>query len=70
MDETNEAVGVLVSGQRMVLRIEEVAEILGVSRSLVYMLVGRGDMPSIQIGRCRRVPVDELRVWLRRQSSR
>ena len=49
------------------LRIQEVAGILAVSRSKVYELIRSGDLPSIMIGGSRRVPVAMLREWLRRQ---
>lgn len=49
--------------RRLTLSIDEVAEILGISRGLVYGLVARGELPSIRFGRRILVPkkaVDEL----------
>lgn len=37
------------------LRVEEAAAFLGVSRGLVYEMVKRGDLPSIKLGRLTRV---------------
>ena len=34
----------------------QVAEVLMISRSSVYDLVGQGVIPSVKIGRCRRIP--------------
>jgi excisionase family DNA binding protein len=51
------------------LRIPEVAMILGVSRSKVYELISSGDLPSITIGGCRRVPVAMLREWLQQKGA-
>ena len=34
----------------------QVAEVLMISRSGVYDLIGQGIIPSVKIGRCRRVP--------------
>ena len=34
----------------------QVAEVLMISRSTVYDLVGSGVIPSVKIGRCRRIP--------------
>jgi excisionase family DNA binding protein len=53
----------------VLLRIPEVAMILGISRSKVYELISSGDLPSITIGGCRRVPVAMLREWLQRQGA-
>lgn len=34
----------------------QVAEVLMISRSTVYDLIGQGIIPSVKIGRCRRIP--------------
>lgn len=34
----------------------QVAEVLMISRSTVYDLIGQGVIPSVRIGRCRRIP--------------
>lgn len=36
--------------------IPEVAAFLGISRSLVYRLINGGDLPTVRLGRSRRVP--------------
>ena len=46
--------------ERIVYTVEEVAERLGVGRTLVYALVRSGDIESISIGRLRRIPCDAL----------
>lgn len=46
--------------ERIVYTVEEAAERLGVGRTLVYALVRRGDIESINIGRLRRIPCDAL----------
>ncbi len=51
------------------LRIPEVARILAISRSMVYELIRRGELPSITIGGSRRVPAVRLREWLERQGA-
>ena len=38
------------------LTVEEVAQILKIGRTLVYGLMDNGELPSINIGRCRRIP--------------
>lgn len=37
-------------------RISETARFLGISRSMVYQLIRVGDLPTVRIGRTRRIP--------------
>ena len=37
--------------QRLTISVEEAGRLLGISRGLAYMLVNRGDIPSIRRGR-------------------
>jgi excisionase family DNA binding protein len=49
--------------EKLLLRPEEVAEIIGVGRTKVYELMGSGLLRSVKIGGSRRVPrvaVDEF----------
>ena len=41
-------------------RVSETARFLGVRRSHVYRLIQEGILPSVKIGKSRRVPVREL----------
>lgn len=45
---------------RIVLTVEQAAEALGIGRTLMYELVGTGQVESVLIGRLRRVPADSL----------
>ena len=38
-------------------RISDTARFLGVSRSLVYRLINSGVLPTVRIGRSRRIPI-------------
>jgi excisionase family DNA binding protein len=42
------------------LRVEEAALYLGISRGLVYAMAARGDLPSIRLGRLLRIRRDGL----------
>ena len=42
--------------ESIMLRASEVADLLGISRSEVYRLMDRGTIPSVRLGRSRRVP--------------
>jgi excisionase family DNA binding protein len=50
---------------RMLLRVEELADELRVSRAQAYRLIARGDIPSFAIGRSRRVLRTDLERWVR-----
>ena len=50
--------------ERMLLRIPEVADRLTLSRSKVYELIRSGDLPSVQIGRVRRVRLHDLESFV------
>lgn len=49
---------------RLLYTIEEAADALGISRAHMYLLLGRGELPSIQIGRSRRIPVAALQSFI------
>jgi excisionase family DNA binding protein len=51
---------------RLLLKVEEAAERLGIGRSTMYALVLSGDVESVTIGRLRRVPADALPAYLAR----
>jgi len=42
-------------------RISETARFLGVSRSLIYQLINAGVLPTVRIGRSRRIPIKAVR---------
>ncbi len=52
---------------RLMLRPVEAADAIGVSRSKVYELIAAGQIPSVKLAGCVRVPVDALKHWIERQ---
>ena len=48
----------------------EAARFLCVSRGTLYDLLGSGQLPSVHIGRSRRVPMGELRRFVRERMVR
>ena len=46
--------------EKLLLKPEEAAEILSIGRSKVYALMGTGELASVRIGACRRVPAEAL----------
>lgn len=49
---------------RALLRVEEAAEMLGISRARAYELAASGVIPSVHIGRLRRIPLRQLERWI------
>mgnify|MGYP001771049981 CR=1 FL=1 len=47
------------------LRPEEAAQFLKISRATLYVLMERGQIPSVRIGRARRIPSEVLKKWLK-----
>ena len=54
---------------RLLLRIEEAAQRLGIGRSLMYRLVMSGAVESVHVGRLRRVPAECLAEHVARLRS-
>jgi excisionase family DNA binding protein len=54
---------------RLLLRLPEVAALLGIGRSTVYELVQRGDLPTVHVGRALRIPSAALRDWVEQQTT-
>jgi excisionase family DNA binding protein len=54
--------------QRLLLRIPEVAEALGLGRTKVYELIADGVLPTIRVGRAVRVSVTALQKWVEEQN--
>ncbi len=48
------------------LTVDQVAEVLQISRWTVYRLIWANNLRSVQIGRCRRVPREALDAYLAR----
>lgn len=51
----------------LLVRVEEAARILSLSRSTIYEMMDAGELPSIRRGTARRIPVAALREWINRQ---
>lgn len=54
--------------ERLLLHVQQAAELLQISRSQVYAMIARGDLPSIRIGRAVRIPSDALAAWVASQT--
>jgi len=50
--------------ERLLLRVPETGEALGLSRAKVYELINRGDLKAVHIDGSVRVPMDEVRRFV------
>ncbi len=50
--------------QRLLLRIPEAAETLGIGRTKIYELIAMGELPTIRVGRAVRISVSTLQKWV------
>jgi excisionase family DNA binding protein len=57
-----------VSQIQKLLKVEEVADILGVSRFKVYLLL-RSGLPSVKIDGARRFQPERIQAWIEQQSD-
>ncbi len=53
---------------KTLLDVESAAAYLSIKRSLMYILI-RNEIPSIKIGRCRRISVAALDEFVRRRTQ-
>jgi excisionase family DNA binding protein len=53
---------------RLTMSVEEAGEMLGISRSLTYELVRRGELPCLRLGRRLVVPIRALEAMVDRAS--
>ena len=53
-----------VAGQRLLLTVEEAADCLGIGRTSMFDLITRGVVPSVRIGKLRRVRPQELEGYV------
>jgi excisionase family DNA binding protein len=48
----------------LLLRMDEAADSLAVSKSHIERMVARGELRTVQVGRGRRVPASEIERWV------
>jgi excisionase family DNA binding protein len=51
------------------VRVHEAARLLSLSRSTIYEMLDRGELPSVRCGAARRIPLAALRAWVERQTA-
>ncbi|MGD0875693.1 MAG: helix-turn-helix domain-containing protein [Acidimicrobiales bacterium] len=55
-----------ITGDQLLVTPEEAARRLSVGRTTIYELMASGELQSVSIGRCRRVPVTSLSLFVNR----
>ena len=55
---------------QLLIKPEEAARAISVSRSTFYGMLARREIESVSIGRSRRIPVAALHRWVEAQASR
>jgi excisionase family DNA binding protein len=60
------------SPERLLLTVAEAAQICGYSRSFMYAVIARGEIPAIRLpgSRTTRIPAAWLRQWVSEQVER
>ena len=48
----------------LLVRVEEDARLLSLSRSTIYEMLDRNELPSVRCGAARRIPLAALRAWV------
>ena len=54
----------LVVGEPLLLRADEAAALLAIGRTKVFEMMAAGELPVIRLGRCVRIPKDQLERWI------
>ena len=55
---------------RLLLRVHEAADLLGLSRATLYNMLAAGtEIPVVRIGRSVRIPMAELQNWVAQQTA-
>ena len=56
--------------EKLLLKPSEVAQLLGIGRSLTYELIARREIPSVRLGRSLRVPAESLQKWIKEKEAK
>jgi excisionase family DNA binding protein len=54
----------------LLVRVEEAARLLCLSRSTIYEMLESGELPSVRRGAARRIPIAALHTWVEQQMRR
>jgi excisionase family DNA binding protein len=60
---------ILEADERLLLSVVEAARRLGIGRTLMYELLGTGQLESMHVGRLHKVPAEALTAFVERQRA-
>jgi excisionase family DNA binding protein len=63
-DVVDQIAGPRAPDESLLLDSREVERLLGIGRTKVYELIASAQIPVVRIGRCVRIPRDELKAWI------
>lgn len=55
--------------EKKIYNVQDIADILRISKPKAYELAHRADFPKIMIGRAIRIPIESFNVWLEREAT-
>jgi excisionase family DNA binding protein len=58
-----------ITEDALFLKVEDAADRLSLGRAKTWQLVMSGEIPSLTIGRSRRIPAAALREWVERRQA-
>lgn len=58
-----------ISNHHRLLTIEEVMGFLYISRDTIYRIIKKGNLKTIRVGRQRRILMEELQDYIKRQTE-
>jgi excisionase family DNA binding protein len=53
----------------LLLKPGHVADLLGIGKSTVYLMLSTGELPQCRLGRRLRVPLAKLKIWVDNKSN-
>jgi excisionase family DNA binding protein len=65
--EKSYAVLMPIPRDRLLVTPREAARMLSLSRSMIYGILERGELPSLKVGRARRIRITDLEAWMERK---
>lgn len=55
--------------EKMAISIAELATVMGIGLNKAYALANEPGFPTINVGRKRVIPVDQLKAWMAKQTK-
>lgn len=59
----------IVKHEKKTYSVTEAAEVLGISKSLMYRVIRMDGFPVIDLGRRKRIPIKSLEKWMEEQAA-